>query len=160
MPDDDGHDARIDTWLASIPPSTVGSSSPPLLTPLESPSPDGRRKRKRHHQPSSQQKHPRLTPFSHSTRSPPTLHASLETIGTASAIAMASEIYAPSSTSTATSLSRRTILKPVPPGRKQSQSPTRRYHRLLAHTLQPINIHQPRDADQHESVSTVRSRIV
>jgi len=157
MPHDVSHSAGIDGWLASIPPSTTVSSSPPPLLPLESASPEGQRKRKRYHQPSSRRKRPHLAPCSHRARSLSAFNTSPETNDTVSAVFMASETSAPSSTSAATSLTRRTILKPVPPSRKQSQSPTRKHHRLLAHAVQPINIRQPRDTDQHESVAAVRS---
>lgn len=157
MPREVEHCAGIHDWLTSIPPSTTVPPPPPLLTPLEYPSPDSQRKRKRYHQPSSRRKRQCFTPSSHCARSHRALNTSLETDNTVSV--MTSEASAPSTTSAATSLSHRTILKPVPPSRKQSQSPTRKHHRLLAHALQPIKIRQPRDTEQLESVAAVRSAL-
>jgi hypothetical protein len=156
MPQEVEHRASIDNWLTSIPPS-ITVPSPPLLTPLECPSPDNQRKRKRYEQPSSCQKRQCFTPSSRCARSHHALNTSLATDNTVSV--MPSETSPPSSTSAATSLSHRTILKPVPPSRKQSQSPTRKHHRLLAHALQPINIRQPRDTEQLESVAAFRSAL-
>ncbi|KAF2805242.1 uncharacterized protein BDZ99DRAFT_524951 [Mytilinidion resinicola] len=148
MPDDDGHNACVEDWLSSVSPLTAGCTSPPPLTPLESPSP--RQRKRKQHQASSRQKRRRLTTCSHSSRSAATAAAMV------SECDVNSESSAPSS---ATSLRNRIILKPVAPSRRPSHSPPRKHHRLLAHAPQSIKIRQPRDTNQHESVSAVRSAL-